>query len=359
MPFIVQREDDANLPVEKTYGEKTHDFIFNKLINFWTTLAISGLFVFWVKHSEAPIKLLGNKLPRDFHADVRNWFSGLGMFKNLPGGDEVARVTADALTINLPGLATILPSAWLGTKAKVPLVEALDKMHYGDDNDKDPRIVERHRVIETEAKPTFFGALLARLGGMTAGVFTGYLIGASQGRNMINRLGNSKTLLRILPSADILQEFKGIDHYASALGERIGGFVTRLLPGVSEQLDKRFRAIGISWEPGQPHKPEQLYNRSTRDWGKWTAADVMYTIVTSTTIGPFVALVGKLPFMSYKDVPLLGYHRQAKDHGNLEAATVAYAPKDDATQPNRPQTRLTHVAAAERINPQLQTQLNG
>ena len=349
MPFTVERKDDANLPVEQTYGEKMHDLIFNKLINFWTTLAISGLFVFWVKHYERPIGFLGNKLPRDFHNDVRQWFSKQGMFTMLPGGNEVARVTADALTINLPGLSTILPSAWLGNKFKTPIVEALDKAHYGDDNEKDPRIAERHRLLEAETHPTFFGALGARLGGMTAGVFTGYLIGAQRGQNMISLLGKNEALLKRMPSLKVLEGFEGVDHYASNLGDRIGGFVTELFPGLSKWLNESFRKGGIGWDPvamqgdraeAQAIRKEfetsgGVYNRSTRDWGKWTSADVMYTIVTSSTIGPFVSLIGKLPGMSY--------HQKPQHHAAV-AALAAPAPQQD-----QPQSRITHAMLSDRI----------
>ena len=327
-------DETSKLPAEKTYGEKAHALIFGNLINFWATFAISGLFVFWVKHSSKPISFLGNKLPREFHADARGWFRNLPFVKALPGGnpvqEKVAYVMADALTINTPGIATILPSAWLGAKFKTPIVEGLDKMHYGDNAEDDPRIAERHRAIETERKPNVVGATLARIGSMTAGVFVGYLIGAPQ--NFVNMLGKGNPLLR---------DFKGIDHYATQAGDSIGGMVTKASPELSHWLDRKFRAIGIDWEPGQKEKlgATGVYNRSTRDWAKWTSADLMYTMVTSSTIGPLVGLLSQAPLLSYHQKP---HH----------PASAAPAPEQD-----RPQTRVTH-ATADRLE-QLQPQLNG
>lgn len=43
------------LNAEKTFGEKTYDFVFNNLINFWANLGISAAFTYWVNHSTKPI----------------------------------------------------------------------------------------------------------------------------------------------------------------------------------------------------------------------------------------------------------------------------------------------------------------
>jgi hypothetical protein len=283
------------VPVEKTYGEKVHHFVFDELINFWATLAISGLFTFWVKHSTVPLPktFFQGKLPSEFHGWVRERFAGSPIVNIFPAERraKVGEIMADALTINLPGTATILPSVWLGAKVKTPMVEWLDRRHYGIDADDDPRIRERHLAIENERKPTLLGAVLARLTSMTASVMTGWAIGAPD--NLVQQAGKNN---------EILKEFPGIDHYAGKMGAGAGDLLAKASPGFNKFTNRAFTKAGIDWTAANKHA-DQTYASALQGWLKYTSLDIMYTTVTSSTIHPIINLLKHVPFMSYKEKP--------------------------------------------------------
>ncbi|MEJ0010218.1 MAG: hypothetical protein WDN72_06730 [Alphaproteobacteria bacterium] len=327
------------LQVEPTFGEKLHHYLFNIAINFGATLAISGLFVFWVKHSIRPLPqaFFKGKLPSEYHQYVRAQFQKLPFVKMFANPEKVANIMADALSINLPGTLTILPSAYFGAKYKAPIVEAIDRHHYGADAEDDPRIVERHRLIHEEHKPTLLGAVLARIGSMTASVATSWAIGAPD--NLVRRFGRNNSAIG---------EFQGVDAMAVRVGRNIGSAMGRAAPGINQKVDKAFDRMGVDW--AHEVAGHEKLNSALEGWMHYTALDVMYTLVTSTTIHPFVRLIGKLPFMSYKENRLLKHHPDPEPAIAPLPTAVAALPPPEAKRDERPQTSVSSVQAAQRID---------
>lgn len=337
-------EKNKRMPAtEKTYGEKVHNFVFNKLINFWTTLAVSGLFVYWFKHSTTKIPFLGGKVASEFHDGFRKTFQKMGVVKTLgrteKGAEEVGNVMADALSINLPGTLTILPSAWLGAKYKTQIVEAIDRRHYGVNAEDNPAIAERHQIIRDEKKPTFLGAATARIGTMGASVGASFLIGAD--KNLLKRAG--------------VKNFNGIDQFAGRLGEGAGRVIAESTPAVTRSVDTIARKMGTDWTRGPQNTPG--FNNALEGIMKYTSLDVMYTIITSSTITPFVKAIKNLPFMSYQETPKASVAKPV-----AVAKPVPEEVKAEKTVPHdaadRPRAHVSHISKGETLNPEHHTELH-
>ena len=342
------------LAKDKTYGEKKYDLIFDKVLNYWTNLLASAGFSQWAEHSVKPIKMFGDKSPREIQQGLANWISK-GYFMNklkenitlTEGEGAAARVVAErsmararSLTLLAPGFIVMIPSVWLGAKLKPAIVEWFNKRHYGAEAMDDPTLQARHQAIAAEARPTLLGTVVARLGTVLAVQAAAQTIGSD--KNLLNQLGEKTNI-------NVLKNFKGIDPVTNTIGSTVAG----ALPlEVQQRYDRFAQRKGLSWSREQlingakelglqiehiehdaeaanaflkqhaeqitkhlssgvnktraaaGHKIEKesdgLYNRATQDLGRFIAADTIYTLVSAGTIRPFLKLLKNVPGMSYK-----------------------------------------------------------
>ena len=292
---------------EKSYGEKKFDRIFGTLTNFWANLLLSGVFSFWVKHSRNPIKLPFVEKEfvslNEWQSRLINRLDGHAVMKSIENPvirHKRSEAIVNLFTLLIPGHFIMIPSVWLGSKFKEPLVRHWDKKHYGAEAMEHPDMVARHLTLATEDKPTFFGAVVGRLGTVAATTATARIIGSEE--NWANVLGEKI-------NSGALKRFKGMDPVASEVGSEIGGIMEKLAPKRIKALNNHFAANGYTWSEAQI-KDVALgksslpvagpYTHGVDDASRYIAQDVMYTFITSAGIHPIMRLLNKvLPGMKY------------------------------------------------------------
>ncbi len=317
-------EQDNNLDKQQvslvakdmTFGERTYDFVFNQLINFWVNLVASAAFTYWVSHSQSGFKLLGKEFsaPSVIQQKIAKGLHDappLGAFGEKAAYDihnpptsnraKAANTLSNVLTLVTAGHFIMIPSVWLGAKIKAPLVEWLNRGHYGADAMEDPSLKLRHAAIRLEERPTLLGAFVGRIGTIIATQLTGYSIGNAS--NVVRTLGKHL-------KSPILQSFPGVDGLAEVAGNKLGQTVEELMPHNTTKLDTRLRepAAGgtrYDWSKNQiQHNPslkDTPYQRASQHMGKYLAQDVLYTFVTAATIAPAINFAKKfVPGMTYK-----------------------------------------------------------
>lgn len=311
------------LAKDKTYGERWYSTIFDWGLNYWTNLLASAGFSQYAEHATRPIKLWGMKeaaSPRELQEKLAKWIvekdpfmNGkipftqidnplpfMGGFKNKmlaekPAAEAAVAIAersmarARSLTLLMPGFLIVIPTVWLGAKIKPWLVEALNKRHYGAEAMDDPTLKARHQAIEAEARPTFLGALVGRMGTMLAVQFTAQAVGSRN--NFVNKIGEKY-------NNESLKKF-GIDPLTESVGNTLGGAMPQL---VRERYNGFARRLGFDWSKEQVKAFGKTgpYSTATEDLGRFIAADTVYTLVTALTIHPLLKLLQYVPFMSYK-----------------------------------------------------------
>lgn len=306
-----QKTDDtpvvSPLAKDKTYGERVYHGVFDWGLNYWANLLASAGFSQYAEHATRPIKLPGMKeadTPRGLQQKLANWFKESdpwmkSLHKKLEqteGAAKAAEVVAErsmararSLTLLMPGFLIVIPTVWIGAKIKPWLVEKLDARHYGAEAMDDPTLKARHQAIAAEARPTFLGTCIARLGTMFMVQFTAQAVGSKN--NFVNKFGEKV-------ENESLKKF-GIDPFTQSVGESLGG---ALPEGIRERYNNFTRSKGLDWSQEQVAKFGRSgpYNTATQDLGRFIAADTVYTMVTALTIHPLLKLLRYVPFMSYK-----------------------------------------------------------
>lgn len=295
------------LAKDKTYGERWYHSVFDWGLNYWTNLLASAGFSQYAEHATRPVKVLGMKeaaSPRDLQQKLAGWLRDhdplmKSLQKKVEASEGLAKATeviaersmarARSITLLLPGFLVVIPTVWLGAKIKPWFVETLDKRHYGDDAMTDPTLVARHQAIRAEARPTFLGAFIGRLGTMFAVQFTAQAVGSRN--NFVNKIGEKY-------GNESLKKF-GIDPLTESAGKILGGTMPL---GLRERYNAFARRRGFDWSEEQRLSLGKTgpYSTATEDLGRFIAADTVYTLVTALTIHPVLKLLQYVPLMSYK-----------------------------------------------------------
>lgn len=295
------------LAKDKTYGERWYHSVFDWGLNYWTNLLASAGFSQYAEHATRPIKLWGMKeaaSPRDIQQNLAGWLRAhdpmmKSLQRKLESSEGLAKATeviaersmarARSLTLLMPGFLVVIPTVWLGAKIKPWFVETLDKRHYGDEAMTDPTLQARHEAIRAEARPTFLGAFIGRMGTMLAVQFTAQAVGSRN--NFVNKIGEKY-------NNESLKKF-GIDPLTESVGNSLGGAMPL---AVRERYNGFARRRGFDWSEEQRLALGKTgpYSTATEDLGRFVAADTVYTLVTALTIHPVLKLLQYVPFMSYK-----------------------------------------------------------
>lgn len=355
------------LAKDKTYGERIYDFVFNNLINFWVNLIASAAFTYWVSHSKQPIKLpfISKEFspPSVLQGKIAGWIHDrgfMGVFdSNRPDPtaftkrERYASNAANVFTLVSAGHPILIGSVWLGAKIKTPFVKFFDKMHYGKDGMNDAAIKLRHAKVEAEERPTIFGAVLGRLGSIVATQFTVYSIGNPD--NWFKALG------RHLPGQTLKNaaaSFPGMDHLAEVAGNKMGEVMVDLMPQGTRKMDEALRKDGkFGWSNQQTQNPNvdttRPYQNAALHMGKYFAQDILYTIVTSSTISPAINLLKRfVPFVTFKpkvSAETRAILAQAEPSKSMQVA----ASRDQAPEPKKesetPRIEVSQIKNVERV----------
>lgn len=310
------KPEEYKIPVERTYGEKVHAFIFDNFLNFWVNLIASGAFNYWVHNYSKPVKMLGNVTPFTRYENLRD-FIKKALPQSARGDRGPATAMADVFTLLLPGHVVMIPSVWIGSKFKEPIVKWLDRMHYGRDAEQDLHIAERHRKLEIDPRPSLFGAVMGRIGTMVATQFYARTIG---GRDNVVQWSGTKVANK---TGQALQKFPGIDKFSSDIGLAAGKAFKGNFKARTDKLNEMARKWHFDWSPDQkahltpgPDGKFPAYDHFPEDFGRYLALDVIYTSITAMTIHPFINWMRKwIPGMTYKG-------QNAKEENTSSARTL-------------------------------------
>ena len=321
---------------EQTYGEKKHAFIFGTAINFWMNLVASAGFGFWVAHSTNEIKLpfLSNKVsPRQIQIDFGNWIEKRFFMQGIKDPAirmERSQSMATLATLLTPGHLIMIPSVIVGARTKADIVEYYDRKHYGDEAMESPELKKHHEDIRAEDQPTLFGAVFSRAGSFLATQTVARLVGTPG--NFINKMG--------------VKSFRGMDPNAIDIGASLGQGMEKVAPDTIGKINKHFETNSYDWSASQRKDPEMghlvkgPYNKAVDNFMRYMTADVLYTLVTSTTVHPILNFAKKyIPGLTYtpklKTTPEL--------HGLPTPLTAQRSPEIEPTE--------KHVEALEKIIP--------
>ncbi len=343
---------------DRTYGERRYSLIFDWGLNYWTNLLSSAAFSHWVEHTTQSIKIpyLKAATPRQIQKNLADWIAegslmdGLrkeitetqGKAKALEVVAERSMSRARSMTLLAPGFLIMIPSVWLGAKFKPAIVEWFNRRHYGDEAMNDPSLHARHQAIAAEARPTFLGAFTARMGTFFAAQATAQLIGSRE--NLINKLGRNI-------DSEGLKNFGGIDPVAESVGAALGGAAPAGIRAAANRFAKR---IHLDWSVEQlKSNPPGVYNTATQDLARFIAADTMYTMVSASTIRPFLRVLKHVPGMSYlpkeaANSPTFDGDEKIKVPAN-SYGFIAPGINDTKHAPERPRTRISHAQDRETI----------
>lgn len=344
------KKQDVISPLAKdmTYGERVYDTVFNKIINFWLNLVVSAGFTYWVNHTRSTFNLpwVGHNRPAAFQDELSRRISKtpiMNVFKDIKVRENVADSMAGVATLTAAGHVIMIPSVWLGAKIKAPLVQWLNKRHYGEAAMEDPSLKTRHALIEAEERPTLFGAILGRAGTILATQTTAYTLGGTI--NLMQWFGKKLKL-------PALASFKGIDHFTSLAGDKLGGAVTEMMPTtmskINHALGKRF-----TWSLRQVQDHPELLTENVpyggrsstgtgggvaEHYGKFKVSDILYTEVTAMTIKPAINFLNRfVPGITYK--PKISAETQAlvdrTDRNQMHVKPNPVVVRDEVEAPAR------------------------
>lgn len=312
-PFAGAGEMISPLAKDLTFGEKKYDRIFNFDINFMVNLLSSAAFTTWMSHARTPIKLPFAKEKIAPYMIQKKWAEGISKLpimqlfgdKTSAARISVSKTMAGILSLTFAGHFVMIPSVWLGSKFKSQLVNKWDREHYGEDAQEDPSLKLRHAMVAAEERPTLLGAVLGRLGTIFATQFTGYTVG--NGNNIPSLIGRKCNI-------GFLKNFKGLDYFTELMGSKVGSVVTEVMPKSTEKVNTVFRNKQYGWSNIQLDTHPELnglpYGTTTEKgygggipehFGRNLVADILYTIVTASTISPAINFLKKyIPGITYK-----------------------------------------------------------
>jgi hypothetical protein len=353
---FVQNQEISPLAKDPSYGERVYDFTFKALTNFWLNLSLSAMFSFWVAHSNNRVKLPFTNgegiVPRDIQRTVGSWIEKQGIMKSI--SDPVVRMEraqsmGATLTLLTPGHFILIPSVWLAPKIKAPFVKFFNRRHYGEEAMDDPMLQQRHRMIEQEARPTLFGAIVGRAGSVVATQVVARTVGTPN--NWANIVGEKTNI-------GFLKKFPGMDPLAERIGELAGDDVQRIAPKMTGRINQYFQDRNYSWSYKQIRDPlmntAAPYKRSLQDFSRYAGQDVLYTIITSTSVHPILNAVSRfIPGLTYKPKvaePLspeqLSQMRIRHNPIARDAATVTEQPRHE----NTPHIKVSEVKHIKRMS---------
>lgn len=331
---------------EKTFGEKKHAMIFGTAINFWVNLLSSAGFTFWVAHSTSKIKLPGMEnavAPREIQNKLSAWVENQFFMKGIENSvtrGERAHSMATLFTLLIPGHLIMIPSVWLGAKYKSAIVNHYDRKHYGDEAMQSPELQKRHELIEQEDKPTIVGAIVSRVGSFIATQLVARFIGTPD--NLINKVG--------------AKSFRGMDPIAIDIGGSIGEGLNKVAPETISKINKRFETHGYNWSTAQKKnatlasKVVGPYNQAVDNFSRYVTQDVLYTLVTSSTVHPILNFTKKF-------IPGLTYQSKSKESQlpiialPQEQEIPREKPQETAQVPNNiPAATVSHIRAESTIS---------
>jgi len=311
---------------DQTYGEKVYNLVFNVGINFVVNLLASAGFSYWVSHSTTPRKFPGLDTPERPAAAQTKLENTIGQhILRIPKNElaaqsdagtfrsKAAKSMAGVATLTFAGHFIMIPSVWLGAKIKAPMVKWLNERHYGKDALEDPSLKARQDALEIEERPTLFGAIVGRAGTIVATQTTAWAIGHD--KNFV-KLGAQKAGLKWG------DKFNGLDAVNESIGDMVGGAVAQKFDAHNTSLNQRLRTNGVSWSPSQEKtllketgsvpaygtrvsatingKPQQIGGGFYEHFGRYVSADILYTAVTSLSIGPAINFLKHyIPGMTY------------------------------------------------------------
>jgi hypothetical protein len=334
MVNAVQEKDNETKAVsplanDPTFGEKVYNLVFNVGINFVVNLLASAGFSYWVAHSTTKRKFPGLDTPERPAAAQTKLENTIGQhILRIPSDrieaehaegtfrSKAAKSMAGVATLTFAGHFIMIPSVWLGAKIKAPLVKWLNERHYGKDALEDPSLKARQDALEIEERPTLFGAIVGRAGTIVATQTTAWAIGHD--KNFV-KLGAQKAGFKWG------DKFNGLDAVNESIGDMVGGAVAQKFDVRNAKLNESMRAKGYGWSPSQEktllengHTAETLPAYGTRvsadingktqqigggfleHFGRYVSADILYTAVTSLSIGPAINFLKHyIPGMTY------------------------------------------------------------
>lgn len=355
-------QDVSPLAKDMTYGEKQYDFVFNKMLNFWVNLTTSAAFSLWTAHSMSKIKLPGMKeaaTPRTIQENLADKIENSFIIRSMAETDKTARRNrafsmAETLTLVTPGHFIMIPSVWLGAKIKPAFVRWMDKRHYGPGSENDPSLEYRHQLIDAEAKPTFLGAVVGRIGTVAMTQLTARFVGTDN--NFVNKIGKSTGIKS-------LEESKGLNQYAGKIGDAVGDGIANIAPATTGKINAHLSEPRYTWSEAQraAGQANGSYNRGVQNFIKYTAMDTLYTLVTAGSIHPIMRMVRKIPGMTYTNKPPVPQHIISDDgdvtrvkapRNPLVERTVAASANDNAyTNDNElPQAAVSQIHHQARIH---------
>ncbi|MFM9890132.1 MAG: hypothetical protein ACKVOE_05745 [Rickettsiales bacterium] len=356
-----QQPSDKTTPVisplakDTTYGERVHKAVFEFGLNFMANLTLSALFSYWVNHSLKPVKLPFMKeamRPAAIQQQVEGAIGkviGATNAEATPFRSKAANSMASVATLTAIGHVIMIPSVWIGGIVKAPMVEWLNRRHYGDAAMEDPSLKARHLAIREEARPTLFGSVFGRFGTIAATQTTAYLVGHNL--NLVTLAGRKM-------GVGALERFKGLDALTESIGARVGGSLADSLPGQSARLNKFLQRRDYGWSfnqlaehpklsklpygerlPSVDGKSMQFGGGFFEHYGRYVSADILYTIVTALSIGPAINFFKKF-------VPGITYTPVVKGEVSPELKNAADSLKI-------PPNKLTRLDSTENVETQL------
>jgi hypothetical protein len=374
-----EQKKDAQTPVvsplanEKTYGERVYSRIFDWGLNYWTNLIASAGFSQWAEHSTKPLKLpfieKEFSTPRKIQENFAGWLKNNPVLKvtmldklyrdtsavegAIAAEAAVARrsmAVARSLTLLTPGHFIMIPAVWLGAKIKPWLVERWNRNHYGEDAMDDPSLQARHQAIRAEEKPTLLGTVFARL--LTALVVNITSLTVGSDKNFLNKLGKKY-------NQPILKKV-AIDPATEKIGASAGAATPEAFRNWWNNVAQKH---GIDWSETQRlnAKTNGLnvngpYTNAVQDFGRFMAADTVYTLITALLIRPVASFIRFIPGMSYK--PKVAPNSPTFDGEKVKVPANRYAdtvPLDEPTRPvpaalskaaedEKPSHKVSHIA---------------
>ena len=253
-------------------------------------------------------------------------FPGIGKFiENTAAKVGISKTIATIVTLFAGGtIASVLPVKALEDH-KVPIVKALDRMLYTDEEIKDPKIQKAHKELDAMPKQTWLSVFSSRVVAFAAtfGVF--FLIGSNKGP------------MKNLPG-------KSLDNISTLAGRGLDGFFNksaRAEIGRIAQHNEAEIAAGRMTEHvimrDGVHKdrmPSRIF--------QYITIDAIYTLITSATLFISTRLFGAVIGQVNPDLAAMATGKKVK-----KAESVTPAP----AEANEPAPQLTHAPPTKVTSP--------
>lgn len=354
----VEAKPLSPLAKDLTYGERKYSRIFDVYLNFFVNLFASAAFTTWMSHARNPIRIPFTKKELIPYKVQTSWAEALhklpvmGLFgdKESSARMSVSKTLAGILSLTTAGHFVMIPSVWIGSKFKSQLVEKWDRQHYGDDAMEDSSLKLRHAMIAAEERPTLLGAFLGRVGTVVATQVTGYTVGNAT--NIPRMIGSKFSPL------GFLKNFKGLDYFTELMGSKVGSVMTEAAPDATKKVNSYFARKNFGWSIGQedvhPELKGMTYGSTTpkghgggipEHFGRNLVADILYTVVTATTISPAINFLKKyIPGITYKPIVSAEQQRILASADKADARPVRpFVIRDEAPESGIPGLDPVHT----------------